>query len=184
MFCSTCGKPSAPGEVACAYCHAPLAFAGVPAGAAGTPPQTVYRVYPQTRVARHIQIMGILWLLRGLFSLLGWLIAVPFLTGFFGRFGHEFGHRGFGPWGNMFHGAPFWIPIVTAFVVIHAAISLITAYGLLTRQSWGRVLAIVAAILSLIRIPFGTALGVYTLIILLRADAAAEYESLSSARSW
>lgn len=190
MFCPVCGKQAAAGEAACANCYTPFAFAGVPSGYSanfpqpGYPGHPTYPVYPiPSRVARHVQILGILWAVRGGMSLLGWLIAVPILTGLFGMdvhgFGrHGFGH-GFGPWNGWF-GAPFWIPLVTAFVVIHAALSLVTAYGLLTRQSWGRVLAIVAAIFALIRIPFGTALAVYTLVILLPANAAGEYAAIST----
>lgn len=179
MFCSTCGKPAAPGETTCAYCHASLALAGVPAGAY---PQPAYAIYAQTRMARHVQIIGILWAVRGILPLFGWLIAVPFIRAFAGHAASPFGRGGFGPW-DMFHATPFWIPIVTAFVVLHAALSLTTAYALLTRQSWGRVLAIVASILGLIRIPFGTALSIYTLIILLPTDAAAQYAAIST-RSW
>jgi hypothetical protein len=178
MFCSVCGKQAVPGETVCANCHAPFAVAGVPAGYPASPPQPGHPVYAvPSRVPRHVQILGILWAIRGAMSFLGWVIAVPFLTGFSGRFGHH----GFGPW-DVFHGAPFWIAFVTAFVVFHAALSLVTAYALLTRQPWGRVLAIVAAILALMSIPFGTALGIYTLIILLPADAAADYAAISTRR--
>jgi hypothetical protein len=47
------------------------------------------------------------------------------------------------------------------------------------RKSWGRVLAIVVAILSLIKIPFGTALGIYTLWVLLPSASAIEYEAIA-----
>src|SRR5689334_19350007 len=44
-------------------------------------------------------------------------------------------------------------------------------YGLLKGRSWGRVLAIVVAILSLLNFPIGTAIGVYALWVLLQSAA-------------
>jgi hypothetical protein len=44
-------------------------------------------------------------------------------------------------------------------------------YGLLTRKFWGRVLAIVMGILGLINFPIGTAVGLYTLWVLLQDEA-------------
>jgi hypothetical protein len=44
---------------------------------------------------------------------------------------------------------------------------LAAGYGLLTRKSWGRVLAIVIAILNLPNVPFGTLIGIYALWVLL-----------------
>jgi len=124
MFCPTCGKQAAPGETACANCHNAFAFAGVPAG------------YPvmavPSRLSRHLHIVGILWAIRGGLSLLGWLIALPFIT----HFVHFGFNRSFEPWQHGPFAAPFWLPFITAFVILHAALSLITAYGLLTRQSW------------------------------------------------
>jgi hypothetical protein len=48
----------------------------------------------------------------------------------------------------------------------------------LERTQWGRIVAIVAAILCLIRIPLGTALGIATLIILMGTRNWALYEDL------
>jgi hypothetical protein len=55
-----------------------------------------------------------------------------------------------------------------------AALSLpgiLAGYGLLKRQRWGQVLAIVVGFLSLFNFPLGTALGVYTLFVLLQNAA-------------
>lgn len=48
---------------------------------------------------------------------------------------------------------------------------LVAGYGLLTRKSWGRILAIVVGILSLINFPLGTAVGIYTLWVLFQEEA-------------
>ncbi len=44
---------------------------------------------------------------------------------------------------------------------------LIPGIGLLNFRSWARILAIVISVLDLIHVPFGTALGVYGLWVLL-----------------
>jgi hypothetical protein len=51
---------------------------------------------------------------------------------------------------------------------------LVAGAGLLARKSWARILAIVVGILALVNFPIGTAIGVYTLFVLMQ-DAATEY---------
>jgi hypothetical protein len=51
---------------------------------------------------------------------------------------------------------------------------LVAGAGLLARQSWARILAIVVGILGLVNFPIGTVIGVYALFVLMQ-DAAAEY---------
>jgi hypothetical protein len=46
-------------------------------------------------------------------------------------------------------------------------------------KSWGRILAIVIGILALITIPFGTALGIYTLWVLAPSTSGAEYDAIA-----
>jgi len=52
----------------------------------------------------------------------------------------------------------------------------------MSRCPWARMLAIVLGCISLIHFPFGTALGIYTLWVLVPQGADAEYRILSSAR--
>jgi len=47
------------------------------------------------------------------------------------------------------------------------------------RQPWARPLAIIFGVLALLKIPFGTALGIYTLWVLAPRASWAEWESLS-----
>ena len=49
----------------------------------------------------------------------------------------------------------------------------IAGYGLLNYKSWARILAIILAIFNLILFPIGTALGIYTLIIMFNDEAEA-----------
>ena len=70
-------------------------------------------------------------------------------------------------------------PIVAVATVFTAALALIAGYGLLQRKPWGRVVAIVAAVLALIKFPFGTALGIYTLWVLAPGASGLEYDSIA-----
>ncbi len=60
------------------------------------------------------------------------------------------------------------------FLTVLALPGLIAGIGLLKRQMWGRVLAIIVAFFGLINFPIGTAIGLYALFVLLQ-NAAAEY---------
>ncbi len=64
-----------------------------------------------------------------------------------------------------------WIAL---FLTVLALPGLIAGVGLLKRQAWGRVLAIIVAFFGLINFPIGTAIGIYALFVLLQ-NAAAEY---------
>jgi hypothetical protein len=48
--------------------------------------------------------------------------------------------------------------------------------GLLGVKSWARALAIVLGIMNLMNFPIGTALGIYTLYVMLDADSIALFE--------
>ncbi len=66
-------------------------------------------------------------------------------------------------------------------LIIVAAAGLIAGWGLLERQPWGRTLAIVLGAFSLIDLPVGTALGIYTLWVLLPAQSEEEFRQISNA---
>jgi hypothetical protein len=62
----------------------------------------------------------------------------------------------------------------TAFSLLMALLGLpglLAGYGLLKRKSWARTLTIVLGILGLVNFPIGTAIGVYTLLVLLQQSA-------------
>jgi hypothetical protein len=64
---------------------------------------------------------------------------------------------------------------VLGILVVVSIPGIITGWGLLKRKSWSRPLAIVIGFLSLMNVPFGTALGVYTFWVLLANDEASGY---------
>ena len=54
---------------------------------------------------------------------------------------------------------------------------IIAGYGLLTRKAWGRILALIVAIISLVNIPVGTVIGVYALWVLMQESAVDYFEA-------
>lgn len=63
-----------------------------------------------------------------------------------------------------------------------AIAGLIAGGGLMAHYPWARTLAIILGCISLIHFPFGTALGIYTLWVLVPAGADADYRMLARAR--
>jgi hypothetical protein len=66
--------------------------------------------------------------------------------------------------------------VVGGLVALASLLGLIGGFGLLRCAPWGRVLAVITSILSLPGVPFGTALGVYGLVILFNAETVALFD--------
>ncbi len=66
-------------------------------------------------------------------------------------------------------GPEIFAPMILGFgwtlLVVRSGLALMAAWGLYERSSWGRIVAIVAAFLSLLKFPFGTAIGIWTLVV-------------------
>lgn len=159
MFCVQCGAAIQPGVQFCSTCGRPAS--GVPA--AGLVPA-------QNRVAGNLKPLAICWfVLSGLRLLPGILLLTA--SGIAGSF--------------LPPDVPgFVMAILQAIgwmLIGGAAIGLACGWGLLQREPWGRMLALVLGILSLIDIPFGTALGIYTLWVLMPNQSEMEYRQISQA---
>ncbi len=61
--------------------------------------------------------------------------------------------------------------VVATMLIVLSVPGIIGGIGLLRNRGWGRIVAMVVGILGLIDVPFGTALGVYTLWVLMHDDA-------------
>jgi len=70
------------------------------------------------------------------------------------------------------------MPFIMAITITTALFGLFVGYSLITRQSWGRILAIIAGVVVLFRPLLGTALGIYTLWVLAPSASAMEYDSV------
>jgi hypothetical protein len=71
--------------------------------------------------------------------------------------------------------------MIGVLLLLCAVIGGIAGIGLLTRQPWARMLAIVFGSLNLFDLPFGTAIGIYTLWVLLPAESEQEYRTSAHA---
>jgi hypothetical protein len=180
MYCSGCGQPIASNQPTCAQCGRP-AYQPAPAGfsqAAYPPTGAAYANFaPYNRVHRHIQTLGILWLAYSLLAVLAFLVAIPFITHIFGhQIIQNFGHQNF-----PFPISMTWIlPLITIFIYLRAALGALVGIALLRRERWGRILALVVGVLTLIKFPLGTALGIYTLWVLVPNQSAQEYDQIAA----
>jgi len=124
--------------------------------------------------------MGILWLIYSGFRILmgAWTLVfshymLPMMSGLVGEEAQPF----LSSLVDMLH-VFYWFTFVYSLVT--GVVGLVAGWGLLQRTPWGRILAIIIAIGSVISIPFGTALAIYTLVILLASDGERNYRSLAA----
>ena len=129
---------------------------------------TVPFMPPSNRVAGHVRLLGILWLAISAFRLMPALFLLAF-------FGHVLPFLPPGVPGFV-HGI---LQVVGVLLLAGAALGIATGWGLLDRQPWARTLALVMGFLNLIDMPFGTALGIYTLWVLLPARSEQEYRTIA-----
>lgn len=158
MFCTACGAAWQANQRFCANCGRALAIAPVPA--------------TYNRVAQHVTLLGILWIARAALRFIGAAVAFGIFHFVLPRMVTDF------PFAGLIRAS---VTMGAAVLLIGAAASLATGLGLLQRESWARPMALVMGFLALLSVPFGTALGVYTLWVLLPAPADSEYRRLSRA---
>ncbi len=58
---------------------------------------------------------------------------------------------------------------------------LLAGFGVLKRKTWGRVLALIVGILNLLNFPIGTAIGIYTIWVLMQDEATDYFANLKAA---
>jgi zinc-ribbon domain len=156
MYCVRCGAQSQESQSFCPAC--------------GTPARGNTPLMPRAgRLAGHIRLLGILWMAISAFRLVPGLFMVL-----------------------LFHEGAVWMPpglpgfvycllrCIGTLLIVGALLGLLAGMGLLQRQPWGRLLAIVLAFVGLVDLPLGAALGIYTLWVLLPAQSEQEYRQLAS----
>lgn len=62
-------------------------------------------------------------------------------------------------------------------MVVLSVPGMITGWGLIKFQSWARIAAIILGVLNLPSVPFGTALGIFSFVVLLNDEAEALFTS-------
>ncbi len=170
MFCSACGHALAPGQPVCPQCGRPVAPPIPPV------PNLAFQLH---NYAGRIRALSVVWFIYGglslAFGVLGLTFAGAFFHGPFGPWAH--GPWGHGPWGPEWFG-PAILRFAWTAVVLRSGLALAAGWGLMERAPWGRIVAIVAAFLCLLKIPIGTALGIWTLVTLLGYRNATLYDQL------
>jgi hypothetical protein len=76
---------------------------------------------------------------------------------------------------------PTLLQVIGVALLAAGVVGIGIGWRLIQRLSWARMLAIVLGCLSLLDMPFGTALGVYTLWVLLPAKSEEEYRQIERA---
>lgn len=157
MYCNTCGNPIPDNAQFCGKCGKPVA------GVAPT-----MAAIARSRLARHLPALALLWVVYSLLRIFAGgavlFFGSMFMPHYF-MFGWPFSH--------------FFLPgLITSLgvgVMVLGVAGLAAGWGLWQREPWARIVALILGVIALIHFPFGTALGIYTLWVLLPNDAAAEY---------
>ena len=167
MFCDACGAAVQAGQAFCSKCGKQIIG-------------SISVVQPRPgRVQAHVHLLAILWLAISAFNTIGGVVLLILGNALFPHL-HEM------------QGVPRDVPtgFLTAlfstlgiFILAKAACGFIAGWGLMKHEAWARVVALVLAFISLFNIPFGTAIGVYTLWVLLPGQSQQEYDALVAARA-
>src|SRR6185437_1373007 len=164
MFCDACGTPLQSNQQHCSGCG--KAITGAIIG------------YPlRSRLQEHVRLLSILLFAFSAFEIIvGFVLLVLANTIFARMLDTPVPPRP----------AEFLRVLFTflgIFVLAKAVAGILAGWGLLNREPWGRVLALVLGFLALIHPPLGTALGIYTLWVLLPAKSEAEYQKYQAANA-
>lgn len=155
MFCNQCGNSIAPGSTLCPVC-------GRPALAVAHPAASVPVVSGPSRLERHLRTLGILWIVGSSIFLIPAIVLM--LLGSVVRFsipGTEQVARILGP---------FVFFLIGSILLLISATGIFLGIGLMKHQSWARLSGIILGVVVLFHFPLGTALGIYTLWVLLSDD--------------
>jgi hypothetical protein len=117
---------------------------------------------------KHVKLISVLWIVYGCLGLIwafiifGTLIGVSFIP-------------------EMSEEAVYILRsvgvFISAIIGIFSLPEIIAGIGLLKKKEWARILSMVLSFLNLLAIPFGTALSIYTLVIMFKDETAELFKS-------
>jgi hypothetical protein len=131
----------------------------------------------RSRVRDHVRLVGILWMAYSALHVVAGVAVLIVAQVIFGRVIH------------IPNGPPpevtVWLrPLLSVIgwlILAKAAAGFFAGWGLLKREEWARVVALVVGFIALLNVPIGTALGIYTLWVLLPTRSDDEYKALARA---
>ncbi|HEU5402639.1 MAG TPA: zinc ribbon domain-containing protein [Terriglobales bacterium] len=158
MFCNHCGSVLPAGAAFCPSCQAQAALI----------PER------KPKVQSHLTLLTALWFAMGAIRLIAALAVFGVASFLLPAISQQ-----------QREPIPFFVPTlltcVGALVALIALLSLAVGWGLHQRAPWARMLALVMAFFSLLSVPLGTALGIYTLVVLLPAESEKEWTEIAGA---
>jgi len=113
---------------------------------------------------KHVQVIGVLWIVFGTISLCLGLFVLFLLLGvsFIPKVAEA---------GSIAPGILRIIAyVISSFLALFGLPKIIAGIGLLKRHEWARIMTVVLSFLELWNVPFGLALSVYSLVILFNPD--------------
>ena len=157
MFCSRCGSQLRPDLPACPQCGRRI----------GDPVSAI----AQSRLDRHLHTLGILWIaIGGLFLIPGLILMLLSSSIHFVIHDREI-------FGTVL--GPLILYIIGGSLLILATGGVCVGLGLMQRRPWARATGLILGVLAIFHPPFGTALGIYTLWVLLADERGDEYRYLA-----
>jgi len=157
MYCDACGGAIQAGQSFCGKCGKQIVG-------------TIVTMRPG-RVQSHVRLLGIFWMSYSAFDTIGAVVLYVIANTLFAHAGRS----------------AFLRPLLSVIAILllaKAALAFLAGWGLLQREKWARVLALVIGFVSLFtNIPIGTALGVYTIWVLMSTESEREYDALSDAKA-
>ena len=120
---------------------------------------------------KHIELLGILHIVYHSFGFIIALVVVTIIAG-----------------GGLISGDEFAIAVtlvvalaISSIILIFSIPGIIGGIGLLRMRPWARILTLVMGFLALLEIPFGTALGIYTIWALMNDKTIKMFEERQTA---
>ncbi len=157
MFCDGCGAALQADQSFCGRCGKEVK-------------EGAHVAWPRrSRVQEHIRLLAILWLAASALNAIGGIVVFILANTLFAHTSR---------WGGP--SVPGFLHPLLSFigilVLVKAAAGFAAGWGLLQREPWARILTLILAFISLFNIPFGTALGIYSLWVLLPTQSERDYE--------
>jgi hypothetical protein len=166
MFCDGCGGAVQAGQAFCSRCGKQIVG-----------PVSLMQPLPG-RVKSHVHLLALLWLALSAFNVVGAAVLYVIANTLFARLPD----LGAPPEVHVAFLRPL-LSVIAIVILTKAACGFIAGWGLLQREPWARVVALVLAFISLFNVPFGTAIGVYTMWVLMPAESQQQYDDLVAARA-